>query len=105
MCVEVTLTPIIPKMEEKQSVVIMWPCNKLLLYNSISTNFNISYLEGIIFLAVVVFSLQTVVTVFPLDVVVVLVPVRLRPGGGHHVEVGQGLEALPGVLRSGTLTH
>ena len=63
--------------------------------------FNVLYLEGIILLAVVVFSLQAVVTVFPLDVVVVLVPVRLRPRGCHHVEVGQGLEALPGVLRPG----
>lgn len=60
-----------------------------------------SHLEGIILLAVVVFSLEAVVTVFSLDVVVVLVPVRLGPGGGHHVEVGQGLEALPGVRPRG----
>ena len=60
-----------------------------------------SHLEGIILLAVVVFSLEAVVTVFSLYVVIILMTVRLSPGGGHHVEVGQGLEALPGVRPGG----
>ena len=35
--------------------------------------------------------------VFILKVVIALYPVRLRPGGGHHGEGGQRLEALPGL--------
>ena len=52
------------------------------------------YLERIILLAVIVLALQAV---FPLHVVIILNPVRLSPGGGHHVEAGDRLEAVPGV--------
>ena len=53
------------------------------------------HLERIILLAVVVFPLPAVVAVLPLDVIVILVSVRLGSGGGHHVEAGQWLKALP----------
>ena len=54
------------------------------------------YLERIILLAVIVLALQAV---FPLHVIIILNPVRLSPGRGHHVEAGDWLEAVPGVRR------